>query len=166
MTIAFIIIFGLIALLSKTYYKTATVVCGVSIVNLLAYEWLGTIDPVSVFMILASFDMIVALFLLYVYGDGKRDLMAALLILASFAHCFIGMYATIDSYIHYDLYTRSIAIIDLLQLVLMWGCINVRDILRMVSKFKHTSQDYLSSNFSYWRRYFNVYLNSNDKEKD
>jgi len=48
----------------------------------------------------------VALFLIYVYGDCRREYMAALLILASFAHCFMGMYATFDNYIFYDLYSR------------------------------------------------------------
>ncbi len=136
MITAHILIFGFIALFSRTHRKTALIVFMAVLALLLAFEWLGTINPETALMLVACVDMIFAMACLK-WGDKRAESMCMLLVFASFFHCFAGLSVILADYKYYDFYENGILTIDLIQIAIMWGSTNVRDIKRKLDSFRN-----------------------------
>jgi len=135
MTYATLLIFGFIAAFSRAHKRTAFIIFCATLVLLVAFNWLGTLEPSTALMIVACFDMILAMACIR-WGDKRAEGMCAILVAASFFHCFAGLSVILADYKYYDFYENGILTIDLLQIAIMWGSTNVRDIKRKLDGFR------------------------------
>jgi len=119
----FMIIFGSLATV-KSCRITAIIILSATFINLVNmgfYNYMSEQGAVSYLIAVAMFDLLAGYAILHI-GDAKRVEQAFIFGAAVICHSIIGIESIAGKYFVYHIYEELIIGLNVLQIVVMWGC--------------------------------------------
>jgi len=119
----FMIIFGLLATV-KSCRITASIILIATFINLVNtgfYNYMAEQGAVGHLIVVALFDLLAGYAILNI-GDAKKGIQACIFGAAVICHALIGIELIVDRFFIYHIYEELIIGLNLLQIIVMWGC--------------------------------------------
>lgn len=117
------IIFGLLATVKSCRITSIIILIAtfINLVNAGFYNYMAEQGAVSYLIAVSLFDLLAGYAILNI-GDAKRGAQACIFGAAVICHALIGIEVIVDKFFIYHIYEELIIGLNLLQIIVMWGC--------------------------------------------